>query len=127
MFCVIVTVQKGSRIPEQSPPQLTNTERSPSGIADRFTTVPPAKVTEHAPPAQYIPPGLDVTWPPPVRPFCTLTVRVKLCWIVYVALATLLLVIPLFAAIALIVVVCATVMGPLYALDAVVGVLPSVV
>ena len=60
------------------------------------------------PPVQYIPPGLDVTWPLPTRPFCTLTVRVKLCWIVYVALATPLLVIPLFAAIALIVVVCAT-------------------
>ena len=95
-------------MPEQSPPQLTNTETSPSGIADRFTAVPPAKVAEHMPPVQYIPPGLDVTWPLPTRPFCTLTVRVKLCWIVYVALATPLLVIPLFAAIALIVVVCAT-------------------
>jgi len=69
MFCVMVTVQEGSRMPEQAPPQLTNMERSPSGIADRFTTVPLAKVTEHVPPVQYIPPGLDVTWPLPVRPF----------------------------------------------------------
>jgi len=47
--------------------------------------------------------------------------------IVYVALATALLAIPLAAAIALIVMLWATEIGPLYTLDAVVGVLPSVV
>ena len=49
------------------------------------------------------------------------------CEIVYVALATLLLAIPLAAAIALSVVVVVTGTGPVYTLDAVVGVLPSVV
>src|SRR3989442_124610 len=126
-FPVMVTVQDGSRMPEQAPSQLTKMERSPSGIADRFTTVPLAKVAEHVPPPQLIPPGLEVTWPLPARPFCTLTVRVKLCWIVYVALATALLVIPLAAPIALTVVVCATVIAPVYTGEAVVGVLPLVV
>ena len=49
------------------------------------------------------------------------------CWIVYVALVTLLLLIPLAAAIALSVVVVVTGTGTVYTLDAVVGVLPSVV
>jgi len=44
-----------------------------------------------------------------------------------VALATALLVIPLAAAIALIVMLCATEIGPLYTGDEVVGVLPLVV
>src|SRR5437016_14137657 len=48
------------------------------------------------------------------------------CWIVYVALVTLLLLIPLAAAIALSVVVVVSGTGPVYTLDAVVGVLPSV-
>ena len=48
-------------------------------------------------------------------------------WIVYVALATALVVYPGAAAIALTVCVVVTVIGPLYGVDAVVGVLPSVV
>src|SRR5436309_14165387 len=102
----MVTVQDGSRMPAQAPSQLRNTDSSPSGIAARFTTVPLAKVAEHVPPPQLIPPGLDDTWPLPSRPFCTFTMRVNVCWIVYVALATALLAIPPAAAIALIVVVC---------------------
>src|SRR5947208_4617828 len=47
--------------------------------------------------------------------------------IVYVALATLLFAIPLAAASARSVVVCVTGIGPVYTVDAVVGVLPSVV
>ena len=46
---------------------------------------------------------------------------------VYVAVATELLAVPGFAPIALIVVVCVTVIGPVYAAYDVVGVLPSVV
>ena len=46
---------------------------------------------------------------------------------VYVALATALVAYPGAAAIALIVCVVVTVIGPLYGVDAVVGVLPSVV
>ena len=48
-------------------------------------------------------------------------------WIVYVALATALVVYPDATAIALIVCVVVTVMGPLYGVEDVVGVLPSVV
>jgi hypothetical protein len=48
-------------------------------------------------------------------------------WIVYVALATALVVYPGAAAIALTVVVCVTVIGPVYGVDEVVGVLPLVV
>ena len=48
-------------------------------------------------------------------------------WIVYVALAIALAVYPGAVAIALTVVVCVTVIGPVYRVDAVVGVLPSVV
>jgi hypothetical protein len=48
-------------------------------------------------------------------------------WIVYVALATALVAYPGAAATALTVVVCVTVIGPVYGVDAVVGVLPSVV
>ena len=49
------------------------------------------------------------------------------CWIVYVALPTTLFAIPLAAAIARTVVVCVTVTAPVYTVDPVVGVLPSVV
>ena len=49
------------------------------------------------------------------------------CWMVYVALATPLSVIPLFEAMARMVVVWVTEMGPLYGVEAAVGVLPSVV
>ena len=48
-------------------------------------------------------------------------------WIVYVPLARALVAYPGAAAIALTVVVCVTVIGPVYGVDAVVGVLPSVV
>ena len=48
-------------------------------------------------------------------------------WIVYVALATALVMYPGAAAIALIVCVVVTVIGPVYAADDVVGVLPLVV
>jgi hypothetical protein len=61
----------------------------------------------------YVPPG-------------GLKVGVAVCK-VYVALATLLLAIPLAAANALIVIDCVTEIAPVYRVDAVVGVLPSVV
>ena len=48
-------------------------------------------------------------------------------WIVYVALTGALVVYPGAAAIALTVVVCVTLIGPVYGVDAVVGVVPSVV
>ena len=81
-------------------------------------------MAEHVDP-QLIPLGLEVTVPAPVPDL--LTIRVNLCTIVYVALATALFAIPLAAAIARSVVVCVSGIGPPYTGDPVVGVLPSVV
>ena len=81
-------------------------------------------MAEHVDP-QLMPLGLEVTVPPPVP--ALLTIRVNFCTIVYVALATALFAIPLAAAIARTVVVCVSGIGPVYMVDPVVGVLPSVV
>jgi hypothetical protein len=62
----MVTVQVGTKMPAQAPPQLTKTDPN-AGFAVRVTAVPLLYGAEHAVP-QLIPGGLEVTVPLPRRP-----------------------------------------------------------
>jgi hypothetical protein len=122
VLAVRVTVQLP--VPEQPPPLQPVKADPVLGVAVSVTGGSLLYVAEQVAP-QLIPLGVEVTVPLPVP--VLLTVSVNRCTNVYVALATVLFAIPLAVAIARSVRVCVTEIGPVYTVDAVVGVLPSVV